>query len=89
MGLAEPPRLLLVQPLLPASPFPQLKGGGCVIVLTKHILIPTVFSSRAWCLSSFHFRNLAHATRASPDAYRTTDAGRWHHRHTSQCLNAC
>ena len=75
MGLAEPPQML-VQPLLPASPFPQQKGGRCVIVLTKHLLIAAMYSSRARCLSSFHFRNFAQATRASPDAYTTTDAGR-------------
>ena len=67
-------------------PFPQQMAEGCVVVLTKHSLISIFPFLLAWRLSSFHFRNFAQRTRASPEAYRATDAGRWHHRHTSQEL---
>lgn len=67
-------------------PFPQPRGRGSGVVLTKHSVIPTTFLLSAWCSSFCHFRNLAQATRASLAAYRATDAGRWHHRHRPQEL---
>jgi len=54
---------------------PQVLG----LVLTKHSPILHVFPLCTWALSFFQPRSSAAARRASLEACRTEEAGRWHH----------